>query len=948
MVKPSPSIPIYQVLLEEYEQQKTRPRLPPDFFSEAKKKHEPALQGIQDQKEHKARLEAALTGEFYSWLHGQDVKRSALCLSGGGIRSATFALGVVQGLAERGLLQSFDYLSTVSGGGYLGGWLSAWIHRAGGIAAVEGELKRRPSSPFETEPEPLRHLRQYSRYLSPKAGFLSADTWTLVGTYLRNLLLNWLVFVPLLAVMLLVPRLSTALLMLQPGTAMAYVPAGIALILGWISIAVMAASRPSLCRTEKPGAKPASRLPKRFREQSWFLVLCLFPLWLSGVSATLAWAWMFGSPPLSRVVTCVLFGTALSGGGFLLSRLVVRRWALAEAALTTAAGALGGLLAYIASVNWPGLCNLMGVEAYATLATPTFLFMFLIAATIFVGLASFSMDDGDREWMARAGSWILILIVVRAGISAIVLFGPVAFANLGYLLSSAGGISGLITLVLGSGAKSGSTPGATTKSTHAPSLSERLTSFALAAAAPVFIGALLVGLSLATSALLKWLLLRSWPIWMVASLGKWQHWNSWVCQAPPPLEGIPLSQVAYYTPLALLLLLALALLAVAGVMGFFIDINRFSMHALYRDRLIRAYLGASRDKESRKPNPFSGFDPADNLAMSSLGVRPLHLVNLTLNLVSGKNLAWQDRKAEPFSVTSLHSGNYRLGYRSSAAYGYDKGSRSGISLGTAVAVSGAAASPNMGYHSSPVVTFLLTLFNVRLGWWLGNPAAPEGDRTFDQPGPKPAWRPLLSEAFGLTDDTSRHVYLSDGGHFENLGLYEMVLRRCRSIIVSDGSEDAEFDFESLGGALSKIRIDLGIPIIFTKVLMTPRPADARIFDPTGEAKATPYFALGRICYSCVDRPRSAGGKVPDGYLILIKSSLNGTEPLDIYQYWKAHPAFPHESTANQFFSEAQFESYRALGERAVANVCAAAGPCNTLDELFDAFRESFPASPAGR
>ena len=195
--------------------------------------------------------------------------------------------------------------------------------------------------------------------------------------------------------------------------------------------------------------------------------------------------------------------------------------------------------------------------------------------------------------------------------------------------------------------------------------------------------------------------------------------------------------------------------------------------------------------------------------------RPFHVVNMALNLVRGKNLAWQQRKAESFTVTPLHAGSYRVGYRRSQDYGKgDKGES--ISLGTAVAISGAAASPNMGYHSSPGITFLLTLFNARLGWWLGNPGA-AGQHTYDRAYPKFAIGPLLAETFGLTDDQSRYIYVSDGGHFENLGLYEMVLRRCHFIVLSDAGQDAEYTFEDLGNAIRKIRIDLGIPIEMREV-----------------------------------------------------------------------------------------------------------------------------------
>src|SRR5687767_4163240 len=128
-----------------------------------------------------------------------------VALSGGGIRSATFNLGVLQGLARLGLLGSIDYLSTVSGGGYIGGWLAAWIHRDG-FENVEKALKADKSSPVaptEITRDPIGHLRQYSNYLAPRAGFLSADRWVLWANYLRNFLMNQMVLLPLLILFLL-------------------------------------------------------------------------------------------------------------------------------------------------------------------------------------------------------------------------------------------------------------------------------------------------------------------------------------------------------------------------------------------------------------------------------------------------------------------------------------------------------------------------------------------------------------------------------------------------------------------------------------------------------------------------------------------------------------------------------------------------------------------------
>jgi hypothetical protein len=230
-----------------------------------------------------------------------------------------------------------------------------------------------------------------------------------------------------------------------------------------------------------------------------------------------------------------------------------------------------------------------------------------------------------------------------------------------------------------------------------------------------------------------------------------------------------------------------------------------------------------------------------------------------------------------------------------------------------------------------VITFLLALFNIRLGWWLGNPG-PAGAATYDTQGPREASAAMAAEAFGLTNDQNPYVYLSDGGHFENLGLYEMVIRRCRLIVVSDGSQDPEFQYEDLGNAISKIRIDLGVPIEFHSLPMRARPdLLGKAYDPAPDKAAFPYYAVARIRYSCVDGLPDAAEiaerqyegdptDLVDGWLLYLKPSLNGTEPADIFHYAKIHPDFPHESTGNQLYSEVQFESYRALGSWAAESL----------------------------
>ncbi|MFI5104862.1 MAG: hypothetical protein ACHP79_08065, partial [Terriglobales bacterium] len=357
-----------------------------------------------------------------------------------------------------------------------------------------------------------------------------------------------------------------------------------------------------------------------------------------------------------------------------------------------------------------------------------------------------------------------------------------------------------------------------------------------------------------------------------------------------------------------------ALVLVVLIFNCYINVNTFSLHAMYRNRLVRAYLGASNPV--RRPNLFTNFDPNDDFPMQDAkpaAGAPLHVINMALNMVATKKNAWQQRKAESFTVSALHAGSFRVGYRPTAEYAGEKG----ITIGTAMAISGAAASPNMGYHSSPVLTLVMTLFNARLGWWLPNPGL-KGQDIYGMDSPRFSLMSLLREAGGATTDQSRWVYLSDGGHFENLGLYEMVLRRCKKIIVVDGGADGGFTLEDLGNAVRKINIDLGVPIEFAPRVEY---GNTESFKPLPE-KCTRHWLVGTIRYSHIDgsNPDKDGNEQNDGTLLYIKSSLTGDEPADVTQYSKTHADFPHESTANQFFNESQFESYVRLGSHMVETI----------------------------
>jgi hypothetical protein len=354
---------------------------------------------------------------------------------------------------------------------------------------------------------------------------------------------------------------------------------------------------------------------------------------------------------------------------------------------------------------------------------------------------------------------------------------------------------------------------------------------------------------------------------------------------------------------------------------------------MYRERLVRTYLGASRPNRAKTANPFTDLDDDDNMAIAKLVKKPLHLVNMALNLVGGTNLAWQQRKAESFTASRLRTGSVRIGYQNSDQYARNGYPAQGFSLGSAMAISGAAASPNMGYHSSALLALVMTLFNARLGWWLANPGI-AGKGKWQKDGPVMSFIPIINEALGRTNDDSTWIYLSDGGHFENLGVYEMIVRRCRTIVVVDGSQDEPYTFEDLGNAVRKARVDLGIPIEFSGI---------PIFGPRDTRNR--YCAIGDIDYKCVD-----GEGAHPGRILYIKACMKGTEPTDVLHYASMDSKFPQQGTEELWFDESQFESYRRLGAYIVEEIVGNPTPSGkpVVEQFVDAAQRLIGTAPAPR
>ena len=864
---------------------------------------------------------------------------SALCLSGGGIRSATFALGVLQGLAYSGVLGTIDYLSTVSGGGYTGGWFTAWLKREGPAGREEvlkaidpgRALQRPPPQKGSDDLSPVERVRRTCRYLAPRGGVISADVWTLVTTMARNLLLNWLVILPILAAALMIPRIYYGGLQavekefLTPGQLATGVACAVTGDTAWWSFVVaqacfVVAIVYLVLNLVGLGGKWS---------QGRFLSLFLVPSVVGAVAMTFFWS---AYPCRTSLLMSLLITSTIPGVGWIVigavaARMRARTGSDDGSAVRVKVGVRTVLAAIAAGpvigvgAWWMGNFEYgFGPgehlrELYAIFSVPMVLGLALIQMLVFIGLASNEMDDPVLEWYSRCGAWVAIAAALWISAGVLVFFMAdmveLGIRSVSRLLSmneraAKAVVAALVPLfssLAGMAARSAAEGGK-------PS-AIRLTLQKLALPAVIF----------ALLSTIAWVDLRA-----TAKI-EYHRLSGVTCvpddwQTPPchPGGGGLGENVALFG----------GLLAFGLVMSWFVPVNRFSLHGMYRERLIRTFLGASR--RDRHPNRFTGFDAKDDLCVHDLEkVRPLHVICTTLNALSSTDVGRHEKQSESFTFTPLHVGNHNVGYRAASEYGSDGGGQgTGLSLGLALAVSGAAASPAMGMYSSKSLAFLLTLANARLGLWFGNP---QSSTSWQSTEPPLGVGPIMRELLGLTTDHNPYVYLSDGGHYENLALWEMVARRCRFIIVSDGGCDPQYTFDDLANAVRRIRLDLGIPIQFDSLDIT----------KAGQNHGNPHAAIGSIRYSVVD-----GTDVPDGTILYLKATMSGDEPIDVRNFSAGDPTFPHDTTANQFFDEARFESYRTLGFHTVLSVTGGLRGVPGVEALCDTARTTLADLEARR
>lgn len=335
------------------------------------------------------------------------------------------------------------------------------------------------------------------------------------------------------------------------------------------------------------------------------------------------------------------------------------------------------------------------------------------------------------------------------------------------------------------------------------------------------------------------------------------------------------------------------------------DINAISMHSYYRSRLAEAFLPEVRTADQ----PACGgrhamlFKLTDVLAESGT---PFHIINTTLNTTSSKNAKLRSRNGESMPLTPLYCGSESTGYRRTSQYLHGQ-----LTLSTALSISGAAVDPDMYATRARPISFLMSLLNIRLGFWTTNP------REIPRRLYWPAWYQLMLREMlgvGLSESKAR-IHLADGEHFENLGLYELLRRRCRYIIVSDAGCDPEITLSDLGQAVQRARADFGAEVEIC--------AD-RLFRGRSEELHDHVHLLGKVTY--------ADGSTAQ--ILYLKAMLHTSLSADIYAYWRLNPAFPNQSTADQFYGEMQFDSYRELGLQLMSGIIGEAEGL-TIEQLFD-------------
>jgi hypothetical protein len=721
---------------------------------------------------------------------------TGVALSGGGIRSASVCLGALQGLdvalgtEGSGGIDGVDYLSTVSGGGYVGCALTNAMRLNNGRFPFTG-------TGTYADTDAVRHIRDFSNYLIPRGG---TDIVTAVGIILRGLAANVMIILPVILGFAWITLLChpTEDLLRQP------------MILTW-NVADWFGHRPNWfwCL---PGF--------------WFTIIVLLldvvflMVWVLTKSIRTLSILQYFFPKLRLNAN----DPELQGGFALISKV------LFFLTLITAVLELQPLiLSYALRDEHPCVAVLIGRQFGTCLGqllktqNPLDINIGPTLTTIFGGVAAlFSKYLSDTVELAKRSSGFMAWLK-RFLAQAVIWFAAIIvplYLWIVYLILAATGI--------GQASEFSKIPGV-----------DRL-----------------------------------------------PHWLSCLGQT----EAGRLYFLAF---------------VITWTLAIFVNPNATSLFRLYRDRLSKAFLFDPNPADRDANGDLRAVNP--RLRTINTNLCPYPIINAALNIEGSRFVNKRGRNADFFMFTPRYTGSEATGYIPTRLIEREEPA---LNLGTALAISGAAVSSNMGSATIRPLSLTLALLNIRLGYWLRNPMWVVGQRKlFDRLLDLRNFPFILlfREMFSLITERTSTVYLTDGGNIENLGVYSLLKRHCPVIIAIDAEADPTMGFGSFLTLERYARIDLGVIIDLPWDQIRDRTlAVDKIFDDGKEDQLTaegPHCAAGEIDF----------GDGTKGVLLYIKASLTGDESDYVLDYKKRNPDFPHETTGDQFFGEEQLEVYRALG-----------------------------------
>ena len=839
-----------------------------------------------------------------------------LALSGGGIRSATFCLGVLQGMAKTAspsptppadkpdaspplhsvgtaLLPQFDYLSTVSGGGYIGGFFSSLFVKGRLNKAMhdDGETARQAYRVFTEEPpERLRSevtfdperpglaalawLRENGRYMAPSGAGDMLYAW---AVHLRN----WFGTHYVVGGVLFTALSLLALLKLAVSSGLAS-----------IGFAFVAEHERSL----------------------------LAAAWASN---ELGWKFIWWSTLWWLLLPCLALGQVAPGVAFWLShpkqpeRLTDKPDPLSRAAgLSLALGIALVLVGGIALC--PFLRDFLRLEA-ATVSPwrNAAMTVCAVGAGALLGFVWYYFTARRKDTISElrvaltrhfmTGLIVVLLVATVAVVDTAAQTIYLQWTSLWKLLTPAG-IGGALIWAVRKATSLGGEKGGPSWIAKVP--------------LETFAGAL--GFVLAFLVALTWAIAIQWLLWNGSEP------SAQSILAPERVSGGLVVAAA-------MTVIGLGTVVVSGMFPGFLNLS--TLQGLYSSRLTRAYLGASNSvrfepgKDAQRKRSVAEPIAGDHIALKDLYANvlaPMHIINVCLNLTSdpGENLVQRDRKGQPLAIVPsglwLDRGAYAMPNQAVASE-----TDAPLTVGEWIGVSGAAFTTGLGQGTSVGLSLLMGLTNIRLGrWWRTGIRADHIEPRKRDTGIR--WyfstqRYLLCEFLARFYGTRRaRQYLSDGGHFENTAVYELLRpgRKVSLIVCCDCGADPEYKFDDLANLARLARIDHGLEL---EVDM-----DAACDEDLGKVFGTfSDFQAGAgkpIDGKCAVLVKVSGRRLPGetarphAHIVVLKPRILENSSIDLRNYQAQHPSFPQQPTSDQFFDEAQWESYRRLGREIAARV----------------------------